>query len=185
MHFMTMPLLARTLYTPILHDYFSICLNSFFARSHAHMMIGYKARLLDTSILYIYIVSSRYVQFTVITLASAVMMLLITLIMLVVGYDIIPVVFEQLPLDIIDNEFHQRGLAWVHRDDAKEIYEVRAVRMACDCCTGHISLLSPSLSRSPSLPSSLFLSLPLSHSLSVSFSLSLRHHPCCVRATSA
>ena len=52
---------------------------------------------------------------------------LLTGILIYSGYDIIPIVFERLPLDIRDNKFYLRGLSWQMRmEEDKIIYEVRS-----------------------------------------------------------
>ena len=64
--------------------------------------------------------------FAVALLALAWSLVLLTAILMYVGYDIIPVVFEDLPLDIRDNKFYLRGLSWQMRMENKIIYEVGA-----------------------------------------------------------
>ena len=51
-------------------------------------------------------------------------MVVVTIILIVVGYDILPIVFERIPLDILDNRFYRRGVAWQHRNEDDAIYEV-------------------------------------------------------------
>ena len=51
-------------------------------------------------------------------------MVLLTAVLLFVGYDIIPIVFERLPLDIQDNKFSLRGLSWQQRLEDDAVYEV-------------------------------------------------------------
>ena len=62
--------------------------------------------------------------YAVVLLGLAWSMVAVTIIMMVVGYDILPIVFEQIPLDIVDNKFFRRGLAWQHRNEDAAIYEV-------------------------------------------------------------
>ncbi len=47
-----------------------------------------------------------------------IMFVAITAILMVSGYDVLPVVFDQLPLDIRDDQDFLRGLAWDNRDDS-------------------------------------------------------------------
>ena len=42
------------------------------------------------------------------------------------GYDVLPVVFDRLPLDIQDDPDFLRGLAWDNRDQDKDIVERRS-----------------------------------------------------------
>ena len=61
----------------------------------------------------------------VVLLALACSPVSLTSILTRIGYDIIPVVFERLPLDISDNEFYLRGLSWqMQMEDGNVIYEV-------------------------------------------------------------
>ena len=53
-------------------------------------------------------------------------MVAVTAILAAVGYDILPIVFERIPLDIQTNKFYRRGLSWWQRNEDDAIYEVRA-----------------------------------------------------------
>ena len=43
--------------------------------------------------------------------------IVVTMILTAIGYDIIPIVFDRLPLDIRDNEDFLRGIAFDQRND--------------------------------------------------------------------
>ncbi|KAK2158902.1 hypothetical protein LSH36_162g08051 [Paralvinella palmiformis] len=51
------------------------------------------------------------------TLAGHIFFVLITVILMKTGYDILPITFDRLPLDIKDNVDYLRDMAWTHRDD--------------------------------------------------------------------
>ena len=58
------------------------------------------------------------------TLGLHVFMLLLVIVMLAAGVNILPLVFEQLPLDIKDHTEYLKGLAWDYRDDNNVIDDV-------------------------------------------------------------
>ena len=60
----------------------------------------------------------------VVTLGLHVFMLLLVIVMLAAGVNILPLVFEQLPLDIKDHTEYLKGLAWDYRDDNNVIADV-------------------------------------------------------------
>ena len=66
---------------------------------------------------------SYYVCFIVIaacTLAGHVFFMLVTMMLMGTGYDIIPIVFDSLPLDIRDDSDFLRGQAWDYRSTTDE-----------------------------------------------------------------
>ena len=90
--------------------------------------------MLHATCVYIYVINDVYCVFTlkerhflvllVSLLALAWSTVLITVILIVAGYNIIPIVFERIPLDIKTNEFYRRGLSWSERNEDDAIYEV-------------------------------------------------------------
>lgn len=52
------------------------------------------------------------------------LMIFIMIILMQTGYDIFPIVFDRIPLDIQDNEDFLRGLAWEQRNENTDIIEV-------------------------------------------------------------
>ena len=58
------------------------------------------------------------------TLSCHLFFVLLVLILYLAGVDILPLVFERLPLDIPDNEEFLKGLAWNQRDSPGFIYDV-------------------------------------------------------------
>ncbi|ELT97356.1 hypothetical protein CAPTEDRAFT_185181 [Capitella teleta] len=52
-----------------------------------------------------------------VTLGLHIMMLFITAVLVRIGYDILPISFDQLPLNILDDDDFLRGLAWSKRDE--------------------------------------------------------------------
>ena len=56
-----------------------------------------------------------------------VLMLVLTGVLVLAGVNVLPLVFDRLPLDIRDNTYYLRGLAWQHRNDENdEIFKVKS-----------------------------------------------------------
>ena len=54
-------------------------------------------------------------------LAGHISFVVITAALMVSGYDVLPLVFDRLPLDIQDDPDFLRGLAWDNRDQNSDI----------------------------------------------------------------
>ena len=63
-------------------------------------------------------------KITGITLGGHILMLVISGILFAAGYDILPLRFEGLPLDIRDNDHFLRGLAWEERKNVSGYFDV-------------------------------------------------------------
>ena len=64
-------------------------------------------------------------RLAVVLLASAWLFFFVTAIMIVLDYDILPIVFERMPLDILNNKYYLRGMSWQFANEDDLIYEVR------------------------------------------------------------
>ena len=66
--------------------------------------------------------------FLVCLLVAHALMVVLTAALVVAGVNVLPLVFDRLPLDILDNKHFLRGLAWDYRNEENDvIFEV------CDC----------------------------------------------------
>ena len=59
--------------------------------------------------------------FSGLALAGHISFMVITGILMASGYDVMPLVFDRLPLDITDDPDYLRGMAWDHRDKDLDI----------------------------------------------------------------
>ena len=50
-------------------------------------------------------------------------MFIITMLLAVRGYDIIPITFDRLPLDLLEDVDYLRDMAWFNRDQGKDMIE--------------------------------------------------------------
>ena len=57
-------------------------------------------------------------------LGAHLLMFAITMSLYAAGFSVISIEFGQLPLDILDNKYYLRGLAWQHRDENDVIFQV-------------------------------------------------------------
>ena len=79
------------------------------------------AFFLDLNLLFCY--------FIVGLLGAHLLMFIVTVILIAAGVDVIPLEFDQLPLDIRNNKFYLRGLAWQFRDENNDVIFKASVRV--------------------------------------------------------
>ena len=74
--------------------------------------------------------------FLVCLLVAHALMVVLTAALVVAGVNVLPLVFDRLPLDILDNKHFLRGLAWDYRNEENDvIFEVRDCLYMYITCT--------------------------------------------------
>ncbi|XP_045187392.2 uncharacterized protein LOC123545146 [Mercenaria mercenaria] len=90
---------------------------------HAEALKRLKERREREPLFYCKIVTRWPLQSFLITLFAHILMILISAALVASGYDLLPVDFENLPLEINDQHWRPRDLAWTYRDDFDTYYD--------------------------------------------------------------